>query len=616
MKQKILAILLQLLLLPLFLALVACGPDQAPGTGRIYAVKDLPQASTQFTFNKSLIWPEATTGACARLSALVRERSHKRSRFAFLGRPFTYSVNDDGSVYAVGGIDLAKSPLIQFVLTTPAVQEKIGPVLSSTDEEFLRLVKERLRIDACQAESPRTQECEDNLQRWAGALAKARQGTLYQEKTEAVTRELKAKIPGVYGGVTQMKTGKDGSLFLSLLERVGLFREEESRIDPVDAEAILTAEVPLFPYSRNWRDWLADAVTSVPAAIAGISKQPNKEERLCSLVLWQRMFAQLLMIKGYEGPKLTSDGYLAQFEPGATGLEKVKVEGGYLELATGKPVALEPDEIPKYDPAMPGQKYLEGSALTPLPRAPVRPVAGSLSDTLDRLEAYSWIFAATSPGAWSADTPYFFGDLVESETAIAPFQTHTLALGLIVMGLRNFGHRHFLAVDTETDTALPDSTGATGMVVLANGKENAAFGEMRLYDVIRLTNVLVRAADTLDKIYEFAATNQKLLEKRSLVYSKDAKDGAPFYTPEKLKELETLRATLLRLMYPAAHRMIRMTEYSSGCAAVETANYRAGGIRTQRTVERCSPELVRDYKATMRALAHYTGSKVYYRKSL
>src|SRR3989338_3440155 len=170
--------------------LVACGPDSAAPKTRINAVTELPQANTQFKFEKSEIWPAASQGACARLLELYQEPSQKRSRFAFLARPFSFSKTVSGEITAFGALDLSKSPLMQFVLGTPAIDENIGPVLTADDEEFLRLAYKRLRVEECKAEQPKSKTCEQNLSDWDGANTLKREGLLHKQRSVAVGNEL------------------------------------------------------------------------------------------------------------------------------------------------------------------------------------------------------------------------------------------------------------------------------------------------------------------------------------------------------------------------------------------------------------------------------------------
>jgi hypothetical protein len=182
------------------------------------------------------------------------------------------------------------------------------------------------------------------------------------------------------------------------------------------------------------------------------------------------------------------------------------------------------------------------------------------------------------------------------------------------MELRNLSFKYLAPVDTRTDSLLTDGS-ATGLVLLANGKDNIAAGEMRLYDLIRLTNAVVRTSDAFEKIYAFALEHKETLEARSLVYSLAKPEGAPFYDANKLQELQSLVAIFNRLKFPLAQRMIRMVESGDSCSAVETANYASNGIATRRVLSPCNEEILSAYRDSMRILAHQTGSRVFYRKS-
>lgn len=596
---------------------IACSPGQSPGNPRLYDVAPLTrQQAEASTFSIDRVWPEPpTTSACERLETLANERSHRRSRFSFLAAPFSYSVANDGAVRAIGSVNLMNSPLIQFVLTQPAVERRVREVLAMDDTAFLNLARERLDVEACEREEPKTNRCLDNLNQWRGALGKQQEGLLYQERPNAIARELRAKFAGVFGNADDMRLGKNDSVFLNVLNRVGLFAPGAGSLNPIDAEAILSAEVPLFPFTRTWSDWLEDTKASVPAAIHGLSQETDRAERLCALVLWQRMFAQLLLIKGYESPVLTSEGHLPTLSTDATQIPKFNVPGAYFDRNTAGRLMLRPEEIPLYDPTLENAVQLQVVNQTPLPRDRSPAVAAPLRDALDQFETYIWVFSATSPAAsWAQNGNYFFGDLVESDHAIAPFQTHSLALGLAMITLRNLGVNNLLPVDFENDRVLSASNG-TALALLANGKTNLEAGEQNLYDLARFTLGLVRLDDSLKRVVALGAQDQDLLERRSMVFDKETGQDGPFYSREKLHDFENLFAVINRLKYPLANRMKQMAENPQGCVGKEVANYQIGGNATRQISAPCSEEDLAIYREAMTALANNTRSTVFLRRA-
>lgn len=627
----------------LMVGAVACSSKTAP-ENRSFAVSDLKVggAGTQgVQFTNSAIWPEAEKSACDTMFDLEGMRSHKRSRFAFLVEPFRYSVGEDDVVTALGSINLAKSPLMQFVLTTPAVQDQVRDILVMDDDAFLAKIKERLDVEACQkvAEADRTPECLDNLSSWEGAKGKYREGLLYQEKPNAVMRVLRERFGGLFGDVDEMKLGEEGSVFLSLLDRIGLFGKDigivegaaPPKIDPRDAEFILTTELPLYPYDSSWQAWKADIDSALPAAVAGIQRINDAEERLCSLVLLQRTFAQLLMQKGYHGPKLNRDGTMPILK--ALELEAlnatdpsnasapdlfpmVNIYGAMLRKSTGRPMILEPADIQTYDPAAEGADLWQLNHVTPILRDRRTRAVASLSEQLDRLEALTAVFAATSPAApWTKNVSYFLGDLVKHDHALIPFQTHTLALGLILMSIRNIGKLNIVPVDSFTDQAIDQGNG-TGMVLLTNGKDHLEDSEMKLADLARLTRAVVRLDHALEQLYELRKIDAEALRARSEVKDAVSDEFEPFYSDEKLDDLETLRELLNRLKFPLAKRMVRMVENPTGCIAEQRADYRVDGNATREILRRCNEDDLADYRATMRILANATESILYWQKSI
>lgn len=592
--------------------LLGCAPAERSGIPREFSANSLQRPPALVGINAASVWPDLQSArACGQLESLAQERSHPRSRFAFLATPFTFEINSSGSIRAIGSVDLIHSPLIQFVLTTPAVQRRVEEVLSLSDERFLELARERLDVENCEREEPKSERCTENLRSWRGALGKFQEGLLHQEKPNAIARELRARFAGVFGNADDMELGKENSVFLNVLDRAGLFRGGIATVAPIDAEAILTAEVPLFPYDRNWASWLADTRAALPAAMNGMNS-PEGAERLCAVVLWQRMFAQLLQIKGYEAPRLNSEGRLPALGPEARGIETVETPGAYITQTAARRVSLHPEEIPVYDPTKLDAVELALNRLTPLPRDRETPAHATLAATLDQLEALIWIYAATSPAAqWAEQNTYYFGDLVESEHAVVPFQSHTLALGLALMTLRNLGHRYILPVDFQNDLPLAAGGNGTAMHLLSSSIHNLEQAEQGLYELARLALALVRWEEAILRIQAMNRVNPAELARRSMVFDKEAGKEGPFYTPEKVADFDNLLAIIRRLKYPLAHRLHRMAN-TDECQGRQILGLNSTSLILHSRQE-CTAAEREIFREAMLALGHSAGSTIFLR---
>lgn len=398
---------------------------------------------------------ESSESACARLEEIKKQLqdSTDKSKENFSLFSALRKKSDEWHGYT----DVAESPLTQFILG-----EKFKV---DSEEDFYKKAKaeyEAGRIGGM---------------KWLYVKMMNSMGNLRSVQYSATNDKLAETFPGLFG-----QTGiADASLNFSLAKRVANIPDNNEK----KVAAILSSKVQLFPGDSTWATYADSSRKSLAAASIGF-KSSNDKERLCSLVLFQQNFAQLLRIKGFQAPvfkKKRNTHVNALTELSASNPEFLHVEkyGSFIDTRTNETVVLENEDISQYDPSKSlmgiSEKISDGTEVNQL-----APLEGSL----DLMEALISSFEATSPASPWIET-YFLGDIQGEGKAILPVEANTLALGLLTIHFKNLAGLHIRKVNAQ-GKSLRDGEDAAGIILASSAVSNNQ-SKVRLDEVIKFTYV-------------------------------------------------------------------------------------------------------------------------------
>ena len=570
--------------------IAACSRDQAAGPDREFGPQpgdNGPQSPQDLPILPNSLQIENIT-ACARLESLrdwARDRDY--------GFSFLREIHPKGQSFN-GGLDIGESPFVQLFFG-----EKFAVM---SPEEFLKTVEAEYQAGKIS---------------WAKyqaiQLIKGSPTLLLKAQLSATNGKLEEGFPGVFGNTADMKA----SLHLLLMGKASA-----GKFSINQHAGVVTARLPLF-ISSDWSQFTEDARLTLSGVIKSVSADGSTpdgtREKLCGLVLWQRQFAQLLSLKGYQQPELfaTEQGNLIQKRINKLSSEypefkKVSKTGAFADATTQKSIVLSAADIPVYDPSK--KTFL---ITAHVPTFGAQSSTANFSQMLSLLEGLAYMYAATSPAApWvkkSAD--YVMGDVSDPKApnAIVPADAHSLALGLMRINLKNLAKFHVVQLNAQGAELQPGQQVA-GFIPMESKTKGVS-----LQHVIQLTRIAVVLDQALGY---FKNAPPETWAKFHPVYDRKTLAAllGDFYLPkaevEKLlskEELETvLKSTLVKFRLPLASLLMQM---GAGKKCVSHLNWdlKTGARKPTRI---CDANEAKSVKSAIRLLALHVRSPLLYKKSL
>ncbi len=436
----------------------------------------------------------------------------------------------------------------------------------------------------------------------------------------AISDSLSEAFPGIFGSdqdfskslpllLTRKAVGTGTSLVLEL--------QDSLIVKPLD----------LFPETLEWSDWADEVAKDLKASIDVLRNselgENEAQERLCALTLWHRTFAQLLAIKGYTRPEIfiqptTGRTYLKELNKKNPTFARLKRTGAFFEAATGEALVLSPQDIAQYNPAT---RYLWSQRNPPASLAASEVAPASLTQHLAMMKGMAAIYQATHPAsAWfEGGEKYLLGDIQNpANKAIIPYETHSLALGLLTMSFKSVGANAIVKLNAQGMQLKPGEKAAGVAIVERRGL--SPNGRVRLADASALIDVVVAwhyglktfiGKDPLQWGKIHPMYTQELLAKLM---------GRSLFTEAQLLEILPdpndramyLRETLNSLSLPLALSAIKLAEAREGCVGQATINLDTGAMVQERA---CTAEEKSAYKRALRNLALETRSPLLMSKS-
>lgn len=392
----------------------ACTPEREKTVARA-KVQPIPKVHEKISGKVESPLKNQNVSASSRVSALSQD-SKIHHRYLFMDSIATRGKEVEGRV------DVASNPFVQFALSS-----------------------ESLKRDDLKTFIKKAHEAHDKGEiggaQWAAFVAAEQAykltGSTFlitKVQTSAMNSKVAATFPGVLGGVNPIKAS------LPLL----WIRKFDGGIDPTntDVSRVFASSLPLI----GNEDLYEDMRESLSAAIQSYPLNPNlsDNERASSFVLFHRMFAQLLTLKGYTAAKYGKvDGKSAipSLTDKMQSFDSASKVGYFIDVKANTPVALTTADITNYDPSK--RFLLLGSGGANV---------ASMATEVSFMRAMALAFEASSPAAYFVKdaNSYIFGDVQSpANRAIIPGEAHSLALGLFAMELRNFAALHLAYVNEE-----------------------------------------------------------------------------------------------------------------------------------------------------------------------
>lgn len=510
------------LLVSLSLIVIACSPAREQTKERTF-VQPVGQFSEKLGKAYQTPLKNENLSAASRVEVLSQQSSEKRFQFlqAFENR----------NEKLVGRVEVAANPFIQFALSSE------------------KLKRDDLKTFIKQVEDARDKGEIGGVQ-WAAFVA-ARE--VYQTtgstwainkfQTQAINQKIAATFPGVLGGVNEL----DKSLPYLLL------RKFDGGIDPSNSviQKTLSASVPLLgrDLDTDMRESLGSAIRHYP-----LGQNLNDSERAASFILFQRMFSQLLLLKGHSAVKFDvqdNQSSIKSLTDNKASFDTQTRNGYFVDAKTGKGLALSSNDIAAYDPA---KRLLLFSAL------PGGSVA-SFETVLRVMTATSLAFEASSPAAFFVDGPsqYIFGDVTSIvNRAVVPGEAHSLSFGLTVMNLKNINARHIAMVNAKGQDVTVAGGAPAGMALfdIENGQK-----VVRLDQVLKMIEFNIQLDQALEQIIKKDATNRKELRAMNSFYDEPANQPQVI-----IPAMMDLRGKLKAMRFPLY--LLTMRLISSNCPVI------------------------------------------------
>lgn len=616
----------------LALIAVACSNERMPPVERSYGENVSPVERSNFHAS------DAAVGACDRLEQLKRD-TNGADLFSVYDS-FSYKLDRSGPHDFVAATKVGESPLLMYLLTS----EKIRPLVEADKASFKDLARVLLKIGECKvegtgtwgfgckfvwaqapmqslgckieslAEDARCQavwgqvvakqelgkcayvatgpvhdgdiECGKAKAAWAQIVLADAQNKIFLAKNSF----LQSKFPGIFGPAGDASS----SVFLGMLAK----QKDFFTPGPDEVARIVTSKLPLFPASRTWQAWQQDSEKSTSAWVNGASADAPATERLCSYVLFQRAFAQLLALSGFAKPELLNGNAIA-LDAVRPGLGIAPVAGAFLaktENSEWQPTILAPSDLAAYNPAV---KLLQAAALLPSWTQAPETTPELLTDRLDRMLGVERFYEATSPiASWLAPTQaYLLGDILDSaNSAILPAEAHALSFGLLGLDFQNLAASNIKKIKGDGSLVLSAEDVPLGFVLLRSLTPAPEFiGEMALDDLLRFSRLVVRLEAALSAVLQ---ADPLLLAQKN-----------PFYSAAMRPKLEWLAQNLRDLKLPLTLLIGKMgaaerQDGSTACIGLVEMNLAPGVPEKERFHPKrpCSPAQEQEYKSVHRLL--------------
>lgn len=479
--------------------ILACAPDREQSKERAF-IPSIKVANEKISAKVQSPLKNSNLSASARVSALAQDTTAK-THFRFL------HAFESRNEKLVGRVEVSANPFIQFALSSE------------------RLKRDDLKKFIAQVEQAHKNGEISGVQ-WA-AFVVARQvyettGStwgLIKFQTKAINQKVAATFPGVLGGVGELEKS------LPYL----LIRKFDGGIDPSNTEAqkTLAASLPLLTpdFHNDMRDSLSAAINNYP-----LNQNLSDSERVSSFVLFQRLFAQLLVLKGYNSAKykvVEGKSAVSLLTDDQKSFETAARVGYFMDPKTGKNVALTSEDIASYDPS---QRPL---LLTSKPGGAL----ATLDLELKVMGATALAFEASSPAAYFVNDPsqYIFGDVTSLiNRAIVPAEAHALSFGLTVMQLKNISARN-LAVINESGKDIAVAGGEPAGIVLFD-----QVGEQRkvqLNQILKLIEFNLQMDAALEQVIQKSEKNHAQLKAMNSLYEAEGMIANMAMLREKLKSM-------------------------------------------------------------------------------
>lgn len=363
----------------------------------------------------------------------------------------------------------------------------------------------------------------------------------------ALNDEIALNYPGIFGEMGESKT----SLFFNI-HRKALEFNLEQKLD-LDYGA-LTHSVTLFP-SNQWQDIQKDNEQIYASLIQNFYYKKNTSERNCASVLAQRMFAQLLSIKGFVGPEYNENDFshLNPLSAERPDFSLVPFLGAYMD--ENGPMLLSAEEIATYNPAK--HKMSLG--------APAANLKSSFAfqDLLARIHFFRNMIQAfrfASPAeAWVQAETYLLGDISHPTTGILPVEASSLALGFTTMELKNIASDSLFFINAKGTSLKQGET--TAGALLGTKLENESI-RIRLKEVVEFSNAVVFLERALERFktrpaQEWQSINPVFsLELLTSLLGKELL--AEDQLPKAFDQTSTLIAQLKKLYMPLAQMLVKL----------------------------------------------------------
>ena len=483
------------------LVTLACSPAREEVKQRTF-IQPITPANEKLSKPYQSPLQSDNSSASSRVTTLSQQES--KVRFQFLN---AFENREDK---LVGRVEVALNPFVQFALSSE------------------RLKRDDPKAFIKQVEDAHAKGEISGLQ-WAAfvAVREVYQATgstwgLIKFQTKAINQKIAATFPGVLGGGNELEKS------LPYL----LIRKFDGGIDPANSEIqkTLAASLPLITSDihNDMRESLGAAIHNYP-----LNQNLNDSQRAASFVLFQRLFSQLLLLKGHTAVKFVVKDNLSsvpQLTDDKASFDSQIRNGYFMDPKTGKNLALTTEDIATYDPSK--RPLLLASDLT-----------GSLASLATELNvtiATALAFEASSPAAYFVNGPsqYIFGDVTSlTNRAIVPAEAHSLSFGLTVMNLKNISARHIAVVNEKGQDITVAGGDPAGMSLfeIQNGEK-----VVKLENVLKMIELNLQLDVALDQIISKHESNPTELKAMNSLYNE----------PAVIAGMQDLRQKLSTMRFP------------------------------------------------------------------
>ena len=415
----------------------------------------------------------------------------------------------------------------------------------------------------------------------------------------AVNEEAARQFPGVFGAAQ----GVEGSLYDNLTQNATAFgdasvRRTFARLSNEEKKLFLESR-PLFAGS-SWAAHRDETRKVAPAVLAAFYASSNSTQRVCGLTLAIRMFSQQIVAKGFAQPIFQNESSgdaaasLPVFSQAHRQLSRRSVAGVFAN-AQGRKVEVKSTELASYDPHKNPLKLLTRKNIG----ASTSSETASLKEFIAFLESLTYQFILTSPAEPWVAGGYLLGDISDTSAAkILPEETHTLALGLLTMNLKNMQTLYMRKLNIAGQNLRENE--AVGGVVFANPQDlEKGIAVFQLDELLDLTRTVIFLTISLERIAAASGGKHPVYKPEVLDLLVNTKNPQ-----SALKGLQELHAGLAILL-------LRMAD-ERNCYQRGEWNLGTGNLQISKP---CGASLRSSYKETLHLLAERTKSPLLLERS-